>query len=102
MGLAATDEDRRAAIAVAGGAAALLPAELLAGASDFAALARGTRRGAAIDQLPGDDAMKDVSARFDAEDLILQLDVAALAGVEGLYLDLHLSLPCLRRRRGQA
>src|SRR6185295_11345806 len=64
---------------------------------DLAALARGTCRGPAVDQLPGDDAMEDVSARLDGENLVVELDVAALAGVEGLYLDLHLSFPCSRR-----
>src|SRR4051812_12414143 len=102
MRLAAADENRSAAIAVASRAAALLATELLAGASDVAALASRSRRSAAIDELPGDDAVKDVGARFDGENLVVEFDVAALAGVEGLYLDLHLSLPCLRRRRGQA
>ena len=50
VGLAAADEDRGAAIAVTGGAAALLAAELLAGAVDFAALARGAGRAAAVDR----------------------------------------------------
>ena len=77
VGLAAADEDRGAAIAVTGGTAALLLAELLAGAVDFAALAGGTRRAAAVDELPGDDAVEDVGARLDAEHGVVELDVAA-------------------------
>jgi hypothetical protein len=92
--LAAADEDRCAAIAVAGGSAALLAAPLLAGAVDVAALAGRARRGAAVGELPRHDPVKDVGARLDAEDLVVELDVAALAGVEVLDLDLHLSLPC--------
>src|SRR4051812_45072199 len=46
--LAAANEDRGAAIAVAGGAAALLPAELLAGAGDLGALAGGAGGAAAL------------------------------------------------------
>ena len=89
MRLAAADEDRRPAIAVTSRAAALLAAELLAGAGNVAALARRTRRSAAVDELPGDDAVKDVGARLDGENLVVELDVAASLGVEGLYLDLH-------------
>jgi hypothetical protein len=40
--LAAADEDRGAAIAVTGGTAALLAAELLAGAGNVRALTRGS------------------------------------------------------------
>jgi hypothetical protein len=65
VGLAAADEDRRSAITVPGGAAALLTAKLLARPVDVAAFARGARRSAAVDQLPGDDAMEDVGARLD-------------------------------------
>ena len=89
MRLAAADEDRGAAVAVAGGAAALLAAELLAGAGDVAALARGARRCAAVGQLPGDDAMQDVGPGLDAEDRVVEFQVSALAGVEGLYFDLQ-------------
>src|SRR5205085_8102049 len=70
----------------------------LARASDVAALTSRARRGATVDELPGDDAVKDVGARLDGENLVVELDVAALAGVEALYLDLHLSLPCSRRQ----
>ncbi len=77
MRLAAADEDRRPAVAVTSRAAALLATELLAGAGNVAALTRGARRSAAIDELPGDDAMKDVGARLDGENLVVELDVAA-------------------------
>ena len=77
VSLAAADEDRRPAVAVTSRAAALLPTELLAGARNVAALARRTRRSAAIDELPGDDAVKDVGARLDGENLVVELDVAA-------------------------
>src|SRR4051795_9010640 len=87
--LAAADEDRSAAIAVTGGAAALLLAVLLAGAGDVAALAGSAGGAAALLELPGDDAVEDVGARLDAEHLIVELDVAARLGVEGLNFDLH-------------
>src|SRR3954471_19445619 len=88
--LAAADEDRGAAIAVAGGAAALLPAELLAGAGDVGALAGAAGGAAALLELPSDDAVQDVGARLDAEHGVVELDVAAgLAAVEALDLDLH-------------
>ena len=90
MRLAAADEDRGAAVAVTGGAAALLPAELLAGAVDVRALAGAARGAAALLELPGDDAVQDVGARLDAEHLVVELEVGALAlAVEALNLDLH-------------
>src|SRR5205085_8909900 len=88
--LATADEDRRPAVAVTSRAAALLAAELLASAGDVAALARRARRRAAVDELPGDDAVENIGARLNGENLVLELDVAALPGLEGLYLDLHL------------
>ncbi len=80
MGLAAADEDGRAAIAVAGGAAALLAAELLAGARDFAAFAGRAGGTAAVGQLPGDHAVQDVGPRLDPEDRIVEGDVGARLG----------------------
>src|SRR3546814_3614764 len=68
--LAAADEDRSRAVAVTGGAAALLAAELLAGAGDVAAFAGGARRTAALFELPADDAVQDVGARVEAKDQI--------------------------------
>ena len=76
MSLAAADEDRSAAIAVTSRTAALLAAELLAGAGDVGALAGGAGRAAALLELPGDDAVQDVGARLDAEDRVVELDVA--------------------------
>ena len=89
MRLAAADEDRGAAIAVTSRTAALLAAELLAGAGDVRALTSRARRGAAVDELPRHHAVQDVGARLDAEHGIVELDVAASLGVEGLNLDLH-------------
>ena len=77
MGLAAADKDRGAAVAVTGGAAALLLAEFLAGAINFAALTRRAGRAAAVGELPGDDAVEDIRPRFDAEDRIVESDVPA-------------------------
>ena len=77
MGLAAADEDRGAAIAVTSGAAALLLAELLAGAIDFRTLAGGASSAAALFELPDDNAVEDVGARLDAKDLVVEIDVAA-------------------------
>ena len=75
MRLAAADEDRRAAIAVTSRTAALLATELLAGARDVGALAGAARGRAALLELPGDDAVQDVGARIEAEDLVVELDV---------------------------
>src|SRR3546814_999139 len=52
MGLAATDEDRGPAIAVTRRAAALLAAELLAGAGDIRTLTGGAGGAAALLELP--------------------------------------------------
>ena len=66
--LTTTDEDRSAAIAVTCRTAALLATELLAGAGN-------------------------VGARIEAEDLVVELEIPALASrasvVEGLNCDLH-------------
>ena len=84
MRLTTADEDRSAAIAVTGGTAALLATELLAGAGDVGALARAAGGGATLLELPGDDAVQDVGARLEAEDLVVELDVRRLRlGVEG-------------------
>src|SRR4051812_7625466 len=89
VGLAAADEDRGPAVAVTGGAAALLLAELLAGAGDVGPLAGGAGGAAALLELPGDDAVEDVGARLDAEHRIVQFDLSGLAGVERGDLNLH-------------
>ena len=77
--LTTADEDRGAAIAVTSRTAALLATELLAGAGDVGALARAAGGAATLFELPGDDAVQDVGARLDAEDLVVELDVAAFA-----------------------
>src|SRR3546814_2665451 len=74
--LAAADEDRRATIAVTGGAATLLATELLAGAGDVRPFARGAGRSTAICELPVDDAEQNVGARLKTENLVVELDVA--------------------------
>src|SRR5687768_5471022 len=65
VSLAAADEDRGAAIAVTGGAAALLATELLAGAGNVGALASAACGAPALLELPGDDAVQDIGARLD-------------------------------------
>src|SRR5439155_628530 len=87
--LAATDENRGTAIAVTGGAAALLLAIFLAGAGDIAALASAAGSAAALLELPSDDAVENVRARLYAEDRIVELNVAAALTGKALYLDLH-------------
>src|SRR3546814_15659186 len=77
MRLATTDEDRRPAIAVTGRTAALLPTELLAGARHIAAFAGGTGRTTALFELPGHDAVQDVGAGVDTEDIVVQIDFGA-------------------------
>src|SRR3954469_23211947 len=90
VGLAAADEDRRAPIAVAGGAAALLATVFLAGAGDVGALAGAAGGAAPLLELPGDDSVEDVGAGLDTENLVGELDVLArLAAVQGLNFDLH-------------
>src|SRR3546814_18479525 len=78
MRLAAADEDRRPAVAVTCGTAALLATELLAGARHIAAFAGGTRRTTALFELPGNDAMQDVGAGVDTEDVVFEFDSGLL------------------------
>src|SRR6478735_6353929 len=87
--LTAADEDRSAAIAVTGGTATLLAAELLAGAGDIRPVTGRTRRGATVDELPRHHTGQDVGARLDTEHGVVELDIPARLGVEGLNLDLH-------------
>jgi hypothetical protein len=44
------------------------------------ALAGAAGGAAALLELPGDDAVQDVGARLDREDLVVELDVAASLG----------------------
>jgi hypothetical protein len=84
--LTAADEHRSAAIAVTGGAAALLATELLAGAGNVGALARAAGGAAALFELPGDDAVQNVGARFETEYGVVQLHIASLAASRVLTL----------------
>src|SRR3954468_6776694 len=102
--LAAADEDRCAAIAGAGGAAALLLAVLLAGAGDVGPLAGGAGGAAALLELPRHHAVEDIGARLDVENLVVEIDVLAGLAVQGLNFDLHglafLAFGGFRRSRG--
>ena len=76
MRLAAADEDRSCAIAVTGGAATLLVAELLARPGHVAALTSAAGGAATVLKLPSHDPVEDIGARFDPEHGIGQLDVS--------------------------
>ncbi len=76
MCLASANEDRGRSVAVTGGAAALLLAELLARAGDLGPLPRRARRGATVVELPDDDPVQNIGTRLKAEHLIVQLDLA--------------------------
>jgi len=90
MCLAAADEDRRSAVAMASRTAALLATPLLAGARDVGTLARRTSRAATILELPGNDTVQDVRARLEAEHVVRKLDVALGVGAVQIEdLDLH-------------
>src|SRR3546814_6483074 len=68
----------------------LFPYTTLFRSGDIRALAGTAGGAAALFELPGDDAMKNIGARLDAEHLVVELDVAGLRlGVEGLNLNLH-------------
>src|SRR3546814_18319709 len=84
MRLAATDEDGSATVAVTSGAATLLSTELLAGARHIRALPRRASRSTALFKLPCHHAMQNISARFQSKYRVIQLDIAATLGVEGL------------------
>ena len=86
--LPAADEDRGGAGTMASHAAALLLAELLAGAIDVGTLLRRTGRAARVLALPRHHAVQDVGTRLDAEDGIVEFHVAGSLAVE--FLDLHL------------
>jgi hypothetical protein len=60
--LTTTDEHRGAAIAVTGGTAALLATELLAGTGNVSTLAGAAGGAATLLELPGDDAVQDISS----------------------------------------
>src|SRR6185437_3982864 len=89
--LGAADEQRRGTGAVTGGAAALLLAETVLGAVDLGAGQRLVLAGAALGELPDDDALDEVGARLETEDLVLELDLAGRLVVQIEDLGLHLS-----------
>src|SRR3546814_8028433 len=89
MRLAATDEDGSATVAVTSGATTLLSTELLAGARHIRALPRRASRSTALFKLPCHHAMQNISARFQSKYRVIQLDIAATLGVEGLTLDIN-------------
>ena len=64
MGLTTTDENRCGTIAMTGGTATLLLAELLTGAGNVTALTRRTGGATCLFALPGDDAVQDVCTRI--------------------------------------
>ena len=90
VGLGAADELGRPARTVTGAARALLLVHLLRGAGDLVAHLDLVRAGAALGQLPGHHALQDVGADlFDAEDLVGQLDRAALPAVQFDDVEFH-------------
>jgi hypothetical protein len=92
----------RPARAVAGAAGALLPVHFLAGERDLVPHLDLVVARAALGELPGDAALQDVGADLvDAEDVVRQLDGAALLAVQLDHVDFHLSLaPALGLRLG--
>src|SRR3546814_5757137 len=59
------------------------------GARHIRALPRRASRSTALFKLPCHHAMQNISARFQSKYRVIQLDIAATLGVEGLNLDLH-------------
>ena len=90
---AAAAEQVDARRAVTGGAGALLPVHLLAGAVDVGPVLHFMRAGAALGQLPDDAAVDQIGARFEAENGVGQCDRAAFLAVEGGDLQLHVTFP---------
>src|SRR5690606_22669844 len=93
-GLGAADDLGRPARAVTGAAGALLLVHLLARTRDLVADLDLVRAGAALCELPGDHALQDVAADlFDAEDVVREVDRAALGAVELDDVEFHYSAP---------
>src|SRR6185437_6170977 len=91
---------RRAQRALARLAGALLLEGLLGRAGDVRDALGLVRTGAALGELPVDDARQNVGARRQAEDAVGELDGADFLGFEIMDLDLHRSrLPPDRLRR---
>src|SRR5260221_11932045 len=72
----AADEQRRGTCAVAGLAGSLLLVELLLGLVYFTAGQNLVGSGATLCELPDHDALDQIGARFQSEDLVVQLDLA--------------------------
>src|SRR5690606_36462622 len=78
---------------VTGAARTLLPVHLGAGAGNLRAALRLVRTLLFLGKLPAHDALQDVLARVETEDLVRQLDLAgSVAGKRG-NLDVHHSAP---------
>jgi hypothetical protein len=73
---------------VTSGTATLLATELLAGAGNVRTLA-SAGRAATVFELPGDNAVQDVGARFETEHVIREFHVAGGRTVEIEDLNLH-------------
>ena len=78
---------------LAGAAAAFLGEGLLRGAGDVADALGLVGAGAPLGELPVDHAGEQVLPRRDAEDLVGEIDLADVLGVEVLDLDLHGPIP---------
>src|SRR4051794_37450632 len=94
---ATTTEQVDAMRAVAGGAAAFLPRQLLAGAPDLGAILDVMRAGAPLGQLPDDVALDQILARLEPEDLVRQIDRAGIFALERFDLQFHVTRPPARR-----
>lgn len=90
VGPGAADELGRPARAVTGAASALLLVHLLRGPGDFVPDLDLVVARAALGELPGDAALQDVGADlFDAEDVVGELDRAALPAVQLDDVEFH-------------
>jgi hypothetical protein len=89
VGFTTTNEVWCATVAVTGGTATLLVAELLTCTRNVSALTRWTGSAATLFELPCDDAVKNISPRFDPENVIGEFNIARLFRVEGLNGDFH-------------
>src|SRR5690606_9512419 len=89
VGLAALAELRGRLVAVASRAGTLLAVHLLRRQLHVAAFLRGAGRGAALGQLPGHNAVKDVGANFASENVLNQIDLADGSRIEVFNIDLH-------------
>ena len=93
VGLAAAAELRSASRMVTGAARTLLLVHLGAGARDFGAALGLVRALLLLGELPAHDALQDVLARIEAEDLVGELHLAGVLAGEGCDLEIHYSAP---------